>query len=45
MKKLSIGLITLLLTGCAGVGIGVGSYENEQASVYFIGVGVKGEDL
>ena len=42
MKILAV-LSVVLLTACAGIGVGVGKYEDDDVKAYYIGIGVKGE--
>ena len=44
MKILAV-LSFVLLTACAGLGVGVGSYEDDDVKAYYIGIGVKGESI
>ena len=45
LKTILLLLAVASLTACAGFGVGVGSYEDDDVKAYYIGIGVKGESI
>ena len=45
MKALIVVILATSLTACAGLGVGVGKYEDDDVKAYYIGIGVKSESI